>query len=65
MAKDKLIINPKPPKGEDGYRTFSIRIKDEIVSELETVCAQSGYNRNQLISILLEYALENCEVSKK
>ncbi len=64
MAKDKLIINPKPPKGEDGYRTFSIRIKDEIVNNIETLCAQSGYTRNQLVSILLEYALENCEVSK-
>lgn len=65
MAKDKLIINPKPPRGEDRYRTFSIRIKEELVNKLENVCSRSGYNRNQLISILLEYALENCEVSKK
>lgn len=65
MARNKLIINPKPIKGEDGYRTFSIRVKDELVSRLEDVCAQSGYNRNQLISILLDYALENCEVAPK
>ena len=64
MASDKLIITPKSPRGEDGYRTFSIRIKEEIAKKLEAVCVQSGHNRNPLISMLLEYALENCEVSE-
>ena len=31
MANDKLQIRPKHLRGEDGYKTFSIRIKDEIV----------------------------------
>ena len=31
----KLIIKKKNLKGEDGYKTFSIRIKDETVDELE------------------------------
>ena len=29
--EDKLIINKKNLKGEDGYKTFSVRIKEETV----------------------------------
>ena len=64
MSDGRLIINPKLPKGEDGYRTFSIRIKDKTVNDLEKVCAQTGHSRNELIGILLDYALEHCDVRK-
>ena len=33
--KEKLIINKKSLKGEDGYKTFSIRIKEETVANLD------------------------------
>lgn len=60
MNEDKLIIKTKRVKGEDGYKTFSIRIKDELVDELECVVNKSGRSRNELIGILLEYALKHC-----
>ncbi len=62
MRKNKLIIEPKPPKGEDGYTTFSIRIKTELVEKIEAITTLSGHSRNELIGILLEYAVDNCEV---
>ena len=61
MENKKLIVKPKKPKGEDGHKVFSIRIKDEIVTKLEEICARTGHSRNELISMFLEYALENCE----
>lgn len=64
MEDRKLKIAPKPPKGEDGYKTFSIRIKDEMVQKLDDVILQTGHNRNQLITMLLEYGLENIEIEK-
>ncbi|MBE6766625.1 MAG: CopG family transcriptional regulator [Clostridia bacterium] len=60
--KEKLIINKKPMKGEDGYKTFSIRIKEETVSGLDNLAKETGRSRNELINILLDYAMENCEV---
>lgn len=60
--KDKLIIKKKSLKGEDGYRTFSIRIKDETVSNLDQLAERAGRSRNELINILLDYAMKNCEV---
>jgi len=60
--KKKLIINKKALKGEDGYKTFSIRIKDETVSNLEKLASQTNRSRNELINILLDYAIANSEV---
>ena len=60
--KEKLIINKKSLKGEDGYKTFSIRIKDETVAKLDNLANETGRSRNELINILLDYALDNCEV---
>lgn len=59
MNHDKLILTPKSPKGEDGYRNFSIRIKEQTVNNLEKICTQTGYSRNRIIEIFLEYALEH------
>lgn len=60
--KEKLIINKKSLKGEDGYKTFSIRIKDETVANLDKLSEQTNRSRNELINILLDYALKNSEV---
>lgn len=60
--KDKLIINKKSLKGEDGFKTFSIRIKDETVANLDKLAEQTNRSRNELINILLDYAIENSEV---
>ena len=60
--KEKLIINKKSVKGEDGYKTFSIRIKDETVANLDKMAEQTNRSRNELINILLDYAIDNSEV---
>ena len=60
--KEKLVINKKSLKGEDGYKTFSIRIKDETVDRLTALSKQTNRSRNELINILIDYAIDNCEV---
>ncbi len=60
--KEKLVISKKALKGEDGYKTFSIRIKDETVNNLDKLSEESNRSRNELINILLDYAIKNCEI---
>lgn len=60
--KEKLIISKKSLKGEDGYKTFSIRIKEETVANLDKLSEETNRSRNELINILLDYAIENSEV---
>lgn len=59
MGEDKLVIRRK---GEDGYRTFSVRIKEETVARIEAVAAKTDRSRNELIGTFLEYALDRCVV---
>lgn len=60
--KEKLIINKKSLKGEDGYKTFSIRIKEGTVVRLDELSKETNRSRNELINILLDYAIDNSEV---
>ena len=60
--KEKLILSKKL-KGEDGYKTFSIRIKEETVEKIDQLSSMTNRTRNELIGILLDYAVENCEVN--
>ena len=60
--EEKLIINKKSLKGEDGFKTFSIRIKDETVENLDKLSEKTNRSRNELINILLDYAIKNTEV---
>ena len=61
MQKE-LIINRKDLKGEDGYKVFSIRIKEETVAKLNNLSELTNRSRNELINILLEYAIDNSKV---
>ncbi|MBQ9794900.1 MAG: ribbon-helix-helix protein, CopG family [Clostridia bacterium] len=62
--KQKLIIEKKPLRGEDGYKTFSIRIKDETVQKLDDLARESNRSRNELINLLLDYAIANSEIDE-
>ena len=63
--KEKLIITKRGYKEEEMYKTFSVRIKTEIVEQLEQIAAQTNRSRNELISIFLEYALKNTEIERE
>ena len=62
--EEKLIINKKSLKGEDGYKTFSIRVKEQTVAKLDNLSEQTNRSRNELINILLDFAIEHSEVKK-
>lgn len=59
---EKLVISKKPLKGEDGYKTFSIRVKDETVEALERIVTDTNRSRNEIINILLDYAIKYAEI---
>ncbi|NBK99397.1 MAG: ribbon-helix-helix protein, CopG family [Erysipelotrichia bacterium] len=65
MKDDNLVVKPKKAKGEDGYKTFSIRIKEETITKIDEVSAQTGRSRNELIGLFLEYAVERCVIEEQ
>lgn len=65
MDNDILIIHPKSVRGEDGYRTFSIRIKESLINRIENIAAQTDRSRNELIATFLTYALDHCVIEEE
>lgn len=61
MDNENLVIQPKL-RGEDGYKTFSVRLKKETVERLDDIADQTGHSRNELIGKFLAYALDHCVV---
>lgn len=55
----ELVIKSK---GNDGYKTFSVRIPEDVVRRIEDLSARSGNSRNALIIELLKYGLDNCKI---
>lgn len=62
MAEEKLVIRPKHPKGEDGFKVFSIRIREELYARIDDISTQTGYSRNELIGKFLEFAADHCVI---
>ncbi len=62
MKDKKLVIKPRKPKGEDGYKVFSIRVRDDTVARIDQIAAETGRSRNELIGMFLNFALENCTI---
>lgn len=66
MMNNKLEITKKSNiKGEDGYKVFSIRIKETTVNELDKISHQTNRSRNELINIMLEYGIKNCNIREE
>lgn len=59
MNKEPLKIKRR---GEDGSKIISIRIKEDILNELDKIAKESNYSRNELINLILKYGIENLEI---
>ena len=59
---DKLMLPKKKAfKGEDGYKSFSVRVKDRTFRNLMKVAEETNRSRNEVVGILLDYALDHVE----
>lgn len=62
---NKLQIPKKDNlKGEDGYRTFSVRIKESTVMQLDALADETGRSRNELANLLIDFGLANTEIAE-
>lgn len=59
MKNDPLKIKKR---GEDGTRVVTVRMREEILSELDRIASESNYSRNELINIILAYGVEHIEI---
>lgn len=63
MKEDKLKISKRRLKGDDGFKVFSVRLEQWLVDRIDNIAEYTNRSRNELIGILLRYAVENCEIT--
>ena len=59
MSNEPLVIKRR---GEDGSKIITVRIKEDILAQLDKIAADSNYSRNELINIILLHGVENIEI---
>ena len=57
MAEEIRIKKKTFPKGEDGHKVISVRMRDELVAQLDALSVQTNRSRNELINLLLDAAI--------
>ncbi|MGN1107018.1 MAG: ribbon-helix-helix protein, CopG family [Huintestinicola sp.] len=62
MDKKLQITKKSNLKGDDGYKVFSVRVKDETVKRLDEISAETNRSRNKLINLMLEFGIMNCVI---
>lgn len=49
-------------RGEDGNKIISVRIKEDVLRDLDQIAKDSNYSRNELINLILRYGIDNLEI---
>lgn len=49
-------------RGEDGNKVICVRIKEDLLNELDRISKESNYSRNELINLILRYGIDNLEI---
>lgn len=59
MSNEPLIIKKR---GEDGSRVITVRIREELLAQLDHLAAETNYSRNELINLILAHGVQNIEI---
>ena len=64
MADEITITKKTAKKGDDGYKVVSVRMREEMLEELENLSAKTNRSRNELINLLLDSALKIVKIEE-
>ena len=61
MNHESLVIKRKH---DDGNRVISVRVREDVLAELDKLANASNRSRNEIINLILEHGLKNIEIKK-
>lgn len=62
MQEKKLMVQKRELRGENGYKVFSIRVRDDMVNALDRLSKETNRSSNELINIMPDFTIQNCEI---
>ena len=63
MAGKRFVILSKKYKGDTSV--VSARLPNEMIKDLDDIAESTGRNRNEIIMMCLEYAIDNLDTDGK
>ena len=64
MPDEITITRKNARRGDDGYKSVSVRMKEEMLERLDALSAQTNRSRNELINLLLDAAIQMVKVTE-
>ena len=61
MKNERLVIKKR---GDDGHKIISVRIKENLLEQLDKIADEGNVSRNELINLMIAYGIENIEIEK-
>ena len=62
MAEHKQTPLVIKKRGEDGNRVISLRLREDLLADIDRLASETNYSRNELINIMLAYSIENIKI---
>lgn len=62
MNHESLVIKRKH---DDGNRVISVRVREDVLAELDKLANASNRSRNEIINLILEHGIKNIEIKKE
>ena len=59
MTKEPLKIKRR---SDDGHRIISVRIREDILADLDRLASETNRSRNELINMILAHGIQNIEI---
>ena len=64
MEEKKLVLSTKKFKS-DSTTIISARVPNELIKKIEDIAKRTNRNRNEMVQILLTYAVDNAIVEEE
>ena len=61
-GQDQPFVIEKKKKKKSIKKSFPLYMDEDRVNELDRICNKTGYTRNELINLMISYALKNVEI---
>ena len=58
MEKEIKITKKAARRGDAGYKVVSVRMKEEMIEQLDELSSKTNRSRNELINLLLDAAMK-------
>lgn len=62
VVSDSPFVLEKKKKKKNTKKSFPLYMEEEKVNELDKLCNKTGYTRNELINLMIDYSLKNLQI---